>query len=321
MALPILPPLNALRAFKVASLTGSFSAAADELCVSQGAVSRHIAKLEDYLGIKLFDRVNREVRLTPSGHQYAAELQIAFELIEQATRDLHVEKKRARLKIGVFPSLANTWVMELIQNYQELNPDLGLDIVCQTMFSDVDIHALDIMSMNTDLRQHNIEYLPLLNVVLTPICSRSIAGELREDPRRIQHHTMLHSLRRPDHWATWLKAAGLPPQHGRSIRHFENSALAQQAAMCGMGIAMSLTGLENHLPSYREMVQPFELKVALEESYGFAWRPGQGSSKTVRAFIDWLREQKQARAASLVDRSSTDTPLRLMSRPPATAAA
>jgi LysR family glycine cleavage system transcriptional activator len=300
--LPLLPPLNALRAFKVASLTNSFSLAADEMCVSQGAVSRHIAKLEAYLGVRLFDRTNREVRLTEVGAQYAAELQVAFERIEQATRQLHTERKRDRLKIGVFPSIANTWVMAKLQEYQILNPDLGLDIVCQTMFSDVDTHSLDIMSMNTTLMHEGVEYLPLLDVELAPVCAPELAERVGNDPHALAHMTTLHSLRRPDHWSTWLEAAGVEPTMCRATRHFENSALAYQAAVNGMGIAMSLTGTENHLPIYRTMVRPFALQLAIDESYGFAWRPSITKSPPARDFLEWFtacKVQHDAQAAAV----------------------
>ncbi|WP_439487109.1 LysR substrate-binding domain-containing protein [Blastomonas fulva] len=293
MPLPLLPPLNALRAFKVASLTGSFSLAADEMCVSQGAVSRHIAKLEDYLGVRLFDRTNREVRLTEVGAQYAAELQVAFERIEQATLRLHSERQRDRLKIGVFPSLANTWVMAKLQEYQSLHPDLALDIVCQTMFSDVDTHALDVMSMNTTLAYEGTQYLPLLEVELSPVCTAEIAEQIGDDPAALTQFTTLHSLRRPDHWAKWLEAAGIDPASCRATRHFENSALAYQASVAGMGVAISLTRSDNLLPVYRDLVRPFPLTLPIEESYGFAWRPSALQSPPVADFVAWFREQKR----------------------------
>jgi LysR family glycine cleavage system transcriptional activator len=298
VTLPLLPPLNALRAFKVASLTRSFSLAADEMCVSQGAVSRHIAKLEDYLGVRLFDRTNREVRLTDVGAQYAAELQIAFERIEQATLQLHSERRRDRLKIGVFPSLANTWVMAKLQEYQSLNPDLGLDIVCQTMFSDVDTHGLDVMSMNTTLEYEGTQYLPLLEVELAPVCTPELAEQLGSDPMSLSRLTTLHSLRRPEHWTKWLEAAGVAPSLCRATRHFENSALAYQASAAGMGVAISVTRPDNFLPVYRGLVRPFELTVPLEETYGFAWRPSALQSQPVRDFIEWFRENKEAHDAA-----------------------
>jgi LysR family glycine cleavage system transcriptional activator len=304
LPLPRIPPLNALRAFKVASLTGSFSQAASELCVSQGAVSRHVAKLEDYLGVKLFDRTNREVRLTEAGARYAAELQIAFEHIERATLDLHFEKKSSRLKIGLFPSLACTWVMEKLQEYQALNPELGLDIVCQTLFSDVDVHALDIMSMNTTSPYDNVEYMPLLDAVLSPVCSSALGERIGRDPRNLKDFTTLHSLRRPDHWSTWLRAAGLPASHCKATRTFENSALALQAAITGMGVAMGLTPLANYLPGHGTLVQPFELKVPLAESYGFAWRPSVLRSKVPRALIDWFKAEKDRRDIEMKARST-----------------
>jgi len=298
VTLPLLPPLNALRAFKVASLTGSFSAAASELCVSQGAVSRHIAKLEDYLGVRLFERTNREVRLTTVGAEYAIKLQAAFESIEQATVELHTERKRDRLKVGVFPSVANTWVMEKLNEYQADHPELGLDIVCQTMFSDVDIHSLDIMGMNTLVPLEGVDYLPLLDVVLSPVCTREMAERIGDDPANLPNFTTLHSLRRPEHWLQWLEAAGLSPRSCRASRHYENSALAHQAAVSGMGVAMSLTSIKNHLPAYQSMVHPFPITLPTSESYGLAWRRSTPKSSSARALIDWIDAQKSARDTS-----------------------
>lgn len=297
MTLPLLPPLNALRAFKVASLSGSFSAAAAELCVSQGAVSRHIAKLEDYLGVRLFDRTNREVRLTPVGADYAEKLQAAFEAIELATVELHTERKRDHLKVGVYPSLANTWVMGKLEEYQEAHSELSLELVCQTTFSDIEAHALDIMGMNSlILVQHSgIEYLPMMDVVLSPICTREMSERIGKDPANLPNFATLHSLRRPEHWQQWFEAAGLSHRACRASRHFENSALAHQAAVTGMGVAMGLTSIENHLPVYQRMVHPFALKIEKDESYGFGWRQGALKSEPAREFITWMDEQKSAR--------------------------
>ena len=87
-----LPPLNALRAFEVASRVGSFTIAARELSVSQGAVSRHVARLEDYLGVQLFERGHREVKLTLQGQAYAADIHQVFERIQQTTRKIRLEQ-------------------------------------------------------------------------------------------------------------------------------------------------------------------------------------------------------------------------------------
>lgn len=314
LPLPLIPPLNALRAFKVASMSASFTTAADELCVSQGAVSRHIAKLEDYLGVQLFDRSGREVKLTDAGARYASELQFAFNRIEQATMRLHSERKRDRVKLGLFPSLANTWVMTAIQEYQVLHPELAFDIVCQTMFSDVDIHSLDVMSTNTEIPRKGIEYLPLLNVVLTPACLPVIADQMAGDPEALLDQVTLHSIQRPDHWTSWLRAAGVTIQPANGARHFENSALALQAAAAGMGVAMSVTAIDNHLPMFHSVVQPFDLKLTINESYGFAWRTGIERSPLTRNFIEWMsaykieREKENATLSVVNDQDiETDT--------------
>jgi LysR family glycine cleavage system transcriptional activator len=184
--------------------------------------------------------------------------------------------------------------MGKLQEYQVLNPDLAIDIVCQTHFSDVDAHSLDMMSMNSTSPYSGVEYLPLIQVELSPVCSPELAAQLGKDVAALTRFTMLHSLRRPDHWPIWLREAGIPGPACRSNRHFENSALAFQAAVAGMGVAMGLTSCEDQLPIYRHMVRPFSLTVPLEETYGLSWRPSMLTSNPARSFIDWLVAEKQA---------------------------
>src|SRR5262249_22832610 len=101
-----LPPLNALRAFEVASRVGSFTLAARELSVSQGAVSRHVARLEQFLGVQLFERGHREVKLTPLGQAYANDVREIFERIQQATWEVRAHNNRRQLHVAPFPSNA-----------------------------------------------------------------------------------------------------------------------------------------------------------------------------------------------------------------------
>jgi LysR family glycine cleavage system transcriptional activator len=160
------------------------------------------------------------------------------------------------------------------------------------------------MSMNTESPYDSVEYMPLIDVSLTPVCNSTLADRIGPDPRDLRHFTTLHSLRRPEHWSTWLKAAGLPASHCRATRNFENSALARQAAVAGMGVAMSVTGLENYLPGHGDLVQPFTLSVPLDESYGFAWRPSALRSKVARDFIEWFRVERARRERERRDRQS-----------------
>jgi LysR family transcriptional regulator, glycine cleavage system transcriptional activator len=123
-----LPPLNALRAFEVAARAGGFTRAARELLVSQGAVSRHVALLESFLGITLFHRSHRQVQLTQEGRTYAAAIRIALDDIEQATREVRATRARRSLHIKVYSTLAICWLVPRLGRFHALYPEMAVII-------------------------------------------------------------------------------------------------------------------------------------------------------------------------------------------------
>src|SRR5258708_9255971 len=132
------PPTNALRALETARRTNSPAAAAGDLGSPHGAVSRHIARREEHLGTPLFERKHRQVHLTELGAAFAEELHHAFDRIEEATRSVSRARKRQRIRLGIFPTIATGWLMRRLAGFQAAHPGIELQVTCKTDFVDSD---------------------------------------------------------------------------------------------------------------------------------------------------------------------------------------
>jgi LysR family glycine cleavage system transcriptional activator len=301
-----LPPLNALRAFEVASRVGSFTVAARELHVSQGAISRHIAHLEEHLGVQLFDRSHREVRLTPLGAIYANDIGQAFARIIETTRKLHTSKNLKTLKVALFPSIASHWLMPRLARFHALYPEINLAITTTRVPPDIEREDVDIANFHGDPLNPSIEYHKLLEITLQPVvCPGLINGSPGlAKPTDLLKHNLLQSLNRPGDWPIWLERAGVSHRDLGEMLKFENSALACQAAADGAGVALALdlSLLEGDLAAGR-LVAPFDLRVKTGESYGIGWLARKAASPTIEAFRTWLQQEMQR--PTVASRSAT----------------
>lgn len=138
-----LPPLNALRAFESAARNISFTLAAAELCVSQGAVSRHIATLESWLDVRLFTRMNRGISLTPQGRIYFDSIKVAFDAIETSTSQMKQHPDQDRLKLKLPPTFAMRWLVPRLAHFNALHPDIDVQITTSHQPADFDREDID----------------------------------------------------------------------------------------------------------------------------------------------------------------------------------
>lgn len=285
-----LPPLNALRAFEIASRFGSFTIAARELSVSQSAVSRHIAHLEACLGVPLFDRRHREVRLTEQGQAYAAEVQKGFDQLLDATAKLLKGGENQLLRVALFPSIAARWLMPRLPRFYDENPDIQLSITTTVDRPDLEADTVDIANYRGIPSDPRVDYLALFDVALRPVCSPALLSgpKALKDPRDLGDLILLHSLNRLDDWRIWLEAAGVTGVDPRRGLRFENSALAYQAAIDGVGVVMAQTNVIADELLTGRLVAPFQLAVRTGESYGLAWLKARSDDIAIRAFREWI---------------------------------
>jgi LysR family transcriptional regulator, glycine cleavage system transcriptional activator len=287
-----LPPLNALHAFEVAGRRLSFTAAADELNVTPGAVSRQVKLLEQHLGVQLFERGYRKVSLTTGGRAFHDALSDAFGQIGAASRRL-VQSHRDR-PLTIFASMMFTmrWLMPRLGSFEGTGAS-GIRLTTSLVavpdpFGGGDVDAAIYLGHDDwpGMRCHR-----LIEGKLLPICSPAL---LRHRPLRrigdLQHHALLHSLVFPDNWKNWLSAAGRPDITGASSLAFGSSSLAYQAAIEGMGVALGQAALIREDVASGRLVTPLARSLQDGSAYILAYPDAAGRNPGLESFIVWLRK-------------------------------
>jgi LysR family transcriptional regulator, glycine cleavage system transcriptional activator len=285
-----LPPLNAIRVFEAASRHASFTHAATELSVTQGAVSRHISSLEAWLGVRLFARNLRGISLTPKGVIYARIVRGALDQLDYGTRQLKEEPDEKLLRLKVPPTFAIRWLAPRLASFHAQNRNLELQITTSH-------HAVDFNREDVDACIHsdtqpppNARFHRLFGETILPVCCPRLlerSPPLRV-PQDLAHHVLVSSMHRPRDWPTWLAAANTRDIDGNNGIRVENSALAYQAAIDGLGVVIAQRGfIEEDLRNGR-LVAPFALQVPADGSYYFGYPAERPKCERVAAFEEWI---------------------------------
>ena len=285
-----LPPLNAVRAFEAAARCGNFTRAAQELFVTQGAVSRHIGTLEDWLKVRLFDRGRHGIQLTPQGQAYYASVRAGLEQIEQGTRQIQRSPDEKRLRIKLPPTFAIRWLMPRLARFHALHPDIDVQITTSHQRVDFDREDVDVSIRSEAVAPRGAGYRRLFGETLLPVCAPGLLakGPPLRVPSDLSKHVLLCSMNRPNDWPAWLAAAGARGVDGNVGLKFENAALAYQAAADQLGVIVALLPFVRDDLAAGRLVEPFGLRVETEGAYWLCWRAEGEKPERVRAFEEWV---------------------------------
>jgi LysR family glycine cleavage system transcriptional activator len=288
-----LPPLNALRAFEAAGRHLSFKDAATELCVTQGAVSRHVLNLESFLGVGLFVRSHRQVNLTPAGVTYLQEARDALLRISDATTRARARTDERTLRIKAPPSCSIRWLVPRLGRFHALHPDIAVQVTTSHDPVNFERDEIDVgvhygVEATDDWRHER-----LFNEVLIPICNRRLLGRSRKRsaPRQIASQVLLHSLRRPTDWRQWLDAAGLRESSAAQELTFENSTLTYQGAVDGLGVAIAQKALVAEDISSGRLAAPSDIEVRNPVAYYLVYPRRKQTPAKVQAFQSWIASE------------------------------
>ncbi|WP_148715589.1 transcriptional regulator GcvA [Chitinolyticbacter meiyuanensis] len=290
-----LPPLNALRAFEAAARLESFSAAAAELFVTHGAISKQIKQLEAWLGVQLFERSGGRVKLTDVGWRYLVQVQDGFDLIANATHQLMQPNRQRRLTINSTPTLAMYWLLPRLTQFQQRFPDIELKL----MTSDRDISRLD-TPFDVAIRRGPGDWpgyatKPFLEERELPLISPALLERSPiQEAADLSRHTLLYADTRPTAWQRWLTLAGVPELKPAATQHFDHFYLALQAAMDGLGVVLGpLPMIQAELDSGR-LVAPLAGPVAPVRGYCWITPRSAMNDAAITAFCQWLEEASDA---------------------------
>ena len=285
-----LPPLNAMRAFDAAARHLSFTLAADELFVTQAAISHQIKALEQDLGVPLFKRLNRTLALTDEGQALLPFVRAAFEQLNAGVRELERFCTGGTLRVTAPPSVASEWLVPRLGRLQHEHPELDLHLNATT-------RVVDLVRENIDCGiRHGAGDWPglvayrLFQPSLKPVCSPSLlSGEhpLRT-PADLVHHTLLYAMDGPEEWQLWLRAAGMDGVDTGRVLRFDNGELAMKAAISGIGVAIGRTPLLDSDMADGLLVEPFDISLNTECAYHFIVPEATVDQPKIVAFRGWL---------------------------------
>lgn len=288
-----LPPVAALRAFEAAARLQSFTKAADELCLTQSGISRHIRNLEDWFGLALFHRSHRAVTLTPEGEMYRRDLSDAFARIELATRRLSRSRSRERLNVHAYTTFATNWLIPHLRAFQESYPEIDVHLTASLRAVDFqrdDVHCAVRTGPASWMPTVHADrlYEPTLFPVVAPSLLEAEWPLLR--PADLSRAVLLHSLARPDDWRLWLEAAGVASLDIDRGMKFEVSAMAYLAAEQGLGVAMAQDFLVRDQLQKGTLVRPFDITARSNRVYYLLSSPHHAGSESLQTFRRWLLE-------------------------------
>lgn len=290
-----LPPLNALRAFEAAARHLSFREAAAELNVTPAAISHQIKALEQILGLPLFVRLNREVKLTDAGRACLPGLRDGFDRIAEAVERIHGANAGGLLTISAAPSIAAKWLLPRIDGFRARYPhiDVRLDAsIAVADFARDDVHVA--------LRYGSGHYPGfyselLMRTEVFPVCAPALlsAPHPLADPADLRHHTLLHEENvnlDPSHpdWAMWLRAAGIDRVDPMRGLRFSQGPMAIDAAIAGRGVALAKSVIVASDLASGRLVRPFGEGIPVQFAFYFVCPPALFLAPKVKAFRDWI---------------------------------
>lgn len=286
-----LPSLNGLRAFEVAARQLSFTRAAAELHVTQTAISHQIRRLEEQLGIRLFERRTRELRLTREAASYLPAVQAAFEALREATARLQRPVRDGTLTISTTASLAAKWLVTRVAAFQDANPGIEVRITTSPHLVDFRREEIDMAVRYGRGSWPGLRARWLMAEDIFPVCAPALlqGDKPLRQPQDLAHHTLLHTTTSREDWQLWLTAAGLPVSiAARRGLSFDQSFMAVQAAVDGLGVALGRTRFVEADIAAGRLVVPFDVVLPADAGFYIVAPEETADTPKIALFRDWL---------------------------------
>jgi len=296
-----LPPLDYLIAFEAAARLGGFTAAAERLNLSQAAISRQVKLLEEHLGVRLFRRGHRSVQFTAEGKSFLRHVREALDAVEKGVEGLQEAARRPRVSLAATQSISTLWLMPRLPRLRRDHPDLDIHLVS----TDLDREALasehDLIILRGEGQWESFEAELLLDEEIFPVCAPAYADQkglhLLEALRHCtfievaSHHTEWMD------WARWLTSSGLPETEGAASLTFNTYALAIQAAVDSLGVALGWRHLVDGHLAEGTLIRPLPNSICTTSGYFLLQPQDNPLSPASQSVRDWLFAE--ARAADL----------------------
>jgi len=291
-----------LRAFEAVARRLNFSEAADELHLTQSAVSRQIKSLEDELGSALFSRGTRHVELTTDGSTLLRAVAPWLDRLDASVRQIRQTRGRRVVSVSTFASFASLWLIPQMEAFQRAHPDIDIRVSATDKMSDIDDPDLDLVLRYSGRDQAGPNALRLFGELLTPAISPWLAEQIRSGqapPLATPHDLARHTLAEEDDnrpsaeflsWRYWLERHGQSRLQPRRWLYLNFTYQQVQAALAGQGVALARVPLVAEQLERGELLEPFGAAGRLASPYVY-WlivSPASRSRVEVKQFCDWV---------------------------------
>ncbi|CAN7468761.1 LysR family transcriptional regulator [Neorhizobium sp. LjRoot104] len=292
----LLPSTSALAAFDSVARLGSFSGAAEELSLTQGAISRQVSGLEEQLGIQLFDRTSRGVSLTAAGAEYAKVVANALSQIRSASLQVMTKRHSDQLNLAILPTFGTRWLMPRIPQFVARHPEITLNFATRIGVFDFDRDGIDMAIHIGPMGEKGpdwpgAECTFLMEEMVAPVSSPAfLASHSIKKGEDLLRLPLLHMASRPGAWNHWFESLGITGTPSQGMR-FEQFGSVAQACIAGLGVAlMPLFLIDSELAS-GQIVEAFPHQVTSPSAYYAVAPVTKRDFRPVAAFRAWLLEE------------------------------
>lgn len=296
-----LPPLAQLEAFEASARHLSFTKAADELALTQSAVSRQIAALETHYGLPLFRRLHRALRLTDDGQALFQAVAEVLGRLHQVGGELKRERRAKTVVVTTTPGFAGLWLIPRLASFTAAHPEVDVRISAVYALANLNRDGVDLAIRYQAEADTNADDELVFGEVVLPVCS----PRLRRDPARplkglddLRHHVLLHLDSGPgadmQDWPIWLRAMKLEGLKPAGVLHFSQFDQLINAAVSGQGVALGRIPLLERLLRERKLVAPFKKTMASPRGYYLVRSAAAARKPEVMEFAAWLRDEARS---------------------------
>ena len=293
-----LPPLDLLEAFEAAARHLSFTRAASELSLTQSAISRQIAALEDRLSVPLFHRLHRALRLTDAGQQLHITASAVLQQLHSVTEQLKQGQRQKTVVLTTTPGFAGLWLIPRLSAFTALHAGVDVRISASLQLVNLERDGVDVGVRYGPTANAGPKSLRLFGEAMTPVCSPALRRQTSRSlkrPEDLQFHTLLHidnhgDAQLPD-WGLWLRAMGIEQLKPAGSLHFSDYDQMIQAAIRGQGVALGRIPLLNGLIKERKLVAPFGHNMVSPMGYHLVRSEASAGKPEVDDFVAWLLEE------------------------------
>jgi LysR family glycine cleavage system transcriptional activator len=307
-----LPPLNALKAFEAAARHGSVTRAAQELCVTQGAVSQQVKTLEADLGCRLFAREHRRLVITAAGQSYLAVVRDVFDRLAVGTENLLQQHDAGVLTVSTSPNFASKWLVHRLGRFTEQHPSIDLRLAASLQHVDFAREDIDLAIRHGDGAWPSLHVTKLCVEELFPVCSPALMRGRRalQTAVDLKHHTLLHVNERRD-WGAWLEAANVTGVDFSRGPIFNQASMAIDAAIDGQGIALARSALVAWDLGTGRLTRPFKRSLKVPYAYWIVCPKATAALPKIATFREWLLGEATEDARRIDRRRTAKLPPRL----------